>query len=381
MLCIAGGVFAYRVHQNGGGITGIIATTLGQDPETHKSVPTVYCVLFGQSQNLTDTILVAGYNPKTQEASLLSIPRDTYTGNNINKATAYYKINTLYSQSPKKAVEAVSKLTGLDLEYYVKVDTEAWIKLVDAIGGVWFDVPIDMKYDDWEQELHIDLKAGYQLLDGNKAEQVVRFRHNNNGTTYPYEYGMEDIGRMKTQRAVLTALAKQTLKIENVLKLGDIIDIAKDHIETNIDFNLMKNYIPYAVTFNTNNLKTDTLPGAPKLANGVWVYAADKNKTKKVVSELFSLETERNGITVQILNGTGNNDVITEISEILETCGYTITKVGVTSITSKTTIINRTGKEESEARSLRNDIGVGTITSGEDNAGADFTIILGKDYE
>lgn len=88
-----------------------------------------------------------------------------------------------------------------------------------------------------------------------KHEQIVRFRHNNNGTTYPSSYGVQDIGRMKTQRAFLTALAKQTLVPANITKIPEFLDIAKQYVETNIDLNTIKDYVPYAVNFNTDNLK------------------------------------------------------------------------------------------------------------------------------
>lgn len=381
ILCIGAGVFAYRVNKNGGGLSGIIATTLGHDEETYKNLPTIYCVLFGKSQALTDTIMVAGYNPKTQEASLLSIPRDTYTGSSISNASAYYKINARYQSSPEEAVRAISRITGLDLQYYLTVDTEALVELVDAIGGVWFDVPINMKYDDASQDLHINLKAGYQKLDGDKAEQVVRFRHNNNGTTYPSEYGQEDIGRMKTQRAFLTAVAQQTLKVENILKIGEFLDIAKNNVETNLDFNTIKDYIPYMVAFDTANLKTETLPGESRLANGVWIYVANTTQTKKIVEEMFALKTESNGITVQILNGTGDSEKLAALEELLETSGYKIEKTSTTTQTSKTTIINRTEQSEETSQNLKQAIGIGTITAGEDNADVDYTIILGKDFE
>ena len=381
ILCIGAGVFAYRVNKNGGGLSGIIATTLGHDEETYKNLPTIYCVLFGKSQALTDTIMVAGYNPKTQEASLLSIPRDTYTGSSISNASAYYKINARYQSSPEEAVRAISRITGLDLQYYLTVDTEALVELVDAIGGVWFDVPINMKYDDASQDLHINLKAGYQKLDGDKAEQVVRFRHNNNGTTYPSEYGQEDIGRMKTQRAFLTAVAQQTLKVENILKIGEFLDIAKNNVETNLDFNTIKDYMPYMVAFDTANLKTETLPGESRLANGVWIYVANTTQTKKIVEEMFALKTESNGITVQILNGTGDSEKLAALEELLETSGYKIEKTSTTTQTSKTTIINRTEQSEETSQNLKQAIGIGTITAGEDNADVDYTIILGKDFE
>lgn len=118
----------------------------------------------------------------------------------------------------KKTLEAVNKLTGLNVQYYLNIDTEALRKVVDSIGGVYFDVPIDMDYDDPSQNLYIHLKAGYQLLDGDKAEQVLRFRHNNNGTSYPTSYGDNDLGRMKTQRAFIEAVIKKTCNTNNFNK-------------------------------------------------------------------------------------------------------------------------------------------------------------------
>ena len=154
-------------------------------------------------------------------------------------------------------------------------------------GGITFDVPIDMKYDSASLKLHIDLKAGVQKLDGNKAEQVVRFRHNNDGTTYPAEYGMEDEGRMRTQRAFLTTLAKETLKVENIFKINQFIDIANKYVETNLDFDTIKDYVPYIVEFNMQELKTAQLPGASDQANELWFYFADEIKSQEIIDSLF----------------------------------------------------------------------------------------------
>ena len=123
-----------------------------------------------------------------------------------------------------KLLKDVSELTGINVENYVAVDTSGFKELVDTIGGVTFNVPMDMKYDSYSQGLHIDLKAGEQKLDGDKAEQLVRFRHNNDGTTYPASYGLEDEGRMKTQQAFLTELAKQTLTVGNIPKIIDMMN-------------------------------------------------------------------------------------------------------------------------------------------------------------
>lgn len=182
IILIAGSVFAYKVCKNGGGMSGMLATVVGHDENTKKNLGEFKCLILGistdqENVDLTDTIMVASYNPNTQKATLLSIPRDTYTGKTPAKATAYEKINALYSRKhrPDETLEAVNEITGLDIKYYVVVKTEALIKLVDVIGGITFDVPIDMNYDDTSQNLHIHLKAGEQKLDGDKAEQLVRF--------------------------------------------------------------------------------------------------------------------------------------------------------------------------------------------------------------
>ena len=86
LLVTVGGIFAYKVHKNGGGLKGLLATAVGHDQETVKTLPKIYAVLLGQSQNLTDTIMVAEYDPQKQQASILSIPRDTFIGNNKNSS-------------------------------------------------------------------------------------------------------------------------------------------------------------------------------------------------------------------------------------------------------------------------------------------------------
>ena len=347
LLLAGGGFFGYRVYKNGGGLSGMLATVVGHDENTKKNLGEFKILLLGISTDqegvdLTDTIIVASYNPNTQKATLLSIPRDTYTGKNPANATAYEKINAMYSRKhrPDETLKAVNDITGLNIEYYAVVKTEALIELVDVIGGITFNVPIDMDYDDPTQDLHIHLKAGEQMLDGDKAEQVVRFRHNNDWTSYPEEYGDNDIGRMRTQREFILQVLKQTAKPENIFKLGGILDVAKKNIITNIDFDAVKNYIPYLVEFNTDNLLTDSLPGVStnKNSTGVWVFIYNKTETQKMVEKLFfnrdieiTEETDNNtiyentganaantttstsstfskeNIKIEILNGSGEN--------------------------------------------------------------------------
>ena len=413
ILLVAGGSFAYKVHKNGGGLSGMLATVVGHDENTKKNLGEFRCLILGISTDqegvdLTDTIMVASYNPNTQKATLLSIPRDTYTGKNPAKATAYEKINALYSRKhrPDETLDAVNEITGLNIEYYAVIKTEALIKLVDVIGGVTFDVPIDMDYDDTSQDLHIHLKAGEQLLDGDKAEQLVRFRHNNNGTSYPEEYGDNDTGRMRTQREFIMQVMKQTLKTENIFKLGEILDVAKEYVITNIDFNAAKDYIPYAVEFNTDNLLTDTLPGTNSNKNeaGTWVFIVDKKATEEMIQELFfdrditeDLETEgenstsnttsatsvsKKDIKIEVLNGSGESNKLQKAVKQLEGAGYNVSRTGSTNATSKTAIVNKKEVKDIILKNIKDTLGVGTISDSQSSSSkTDVTIIIGKDYE
>ena len=394
LLLVLGGIFAYKVHKNGGGLKGILATAIGHDQETIKTLPKIYCVLLGQSQNLTDTIMVAEYDPQKQQASILSIPRDTFIGDNKATASTSEKINAVYQYGADKLLKEINELTGLDIKYYVKVDTEAFKALVDAIGGVTFDVPIDMKYTDKKQNLYINLKAGVQKLDGDKAEQLVRFRHNSDGTTYPYEYGIEDIGRMKTQRNFLKALAKQTLKIENIFKINEFMDIAKKYVETNLDFDTIKDYIPYIVEFNSDNLRTEHLPGKSEVCNGWWMYTANEKEMKKLIDEMFinpklqddeidtsSVDTtgiDKTKIKIEILNGSGSSVKLEKIENRLEKAGYTNVTIGETSTIDNSIIINRGDVEKLVIEELK--LLVQTqVTSNGEKSDVNITIILGKD--
>lgn len=409
ILLIAGGVFAYKVYLNGGGMSGMLATVVGHDQNTKKNLGEFKVLILGISTDqeevdLTDTIMVASYNPNTQKATLLSIPRDTYIGTNLSKATAYEKINSLYNRKhrPNETLEAVNKITGLEIQYYIVVKTEALIKLVDVIGGLKFNVPINMDYDDTSQNLHIHLKAGEQTLDGDKAEQLVRFRHNNNGTTYPEEYGDNDVGRMRTQREFIMQVLKQTLKPENIFKIGEILDIANECLITNIDINVAKDYVPYAVEFNTENIITGTLPGVNSNNNTskTWVFLYDKKQTETLVQELFydrdiveveagneenssteSTNNEETNIKIEVLNGSGNSNTLQDVVDKLKNEGYQVTRTGNTNTTAKTAIVNKKSVKDTILKEIKTTLETGAISSSESSSSkVDITIVIGKDY-
>ena len=286
VLAILGALFAKRVHDLNGNW---IAALLGHNKNTLQKLDRLYVLAMGESTGMSDTIIVCSYDPKTQDAAMLSIPRDTFIGDSKQNASAYDKINSRYNggQTPENTLKEVNELTGLNIEHYVIIDTEALVELVDTIGGVEFNVPMDMKYNDNKQDLHIDLKEGWQTLNGDQVEQLVRFRHNADGTTYSSEYGIEDFGRMKTQRQVIMAIAKQTIQLKNVKEIGNILDITEKYVKTNIDFNILKDYVPYAIEMNMDNLKAEQLPGEAKYLNGISFFLADEEETSAMINELF----------------------------------------------------------------------------------------------
>ena len=397
------------------------ATALGIDPEKLKTIGRINVLVLGESgvgdgYKLTDSIMLVSYNPQTQQASILSIPRDTYVGKrDKNSASAQYlmsyKMNSMYrnGENIEETVERVSDLTGVDIDNYILVDTDAIIQIVDAIGGVTFNVPIDMDYDDPTQDLHIHLTAGEQLIDGPKAEQLLRFRHNNDYTTYPEEYGDNDLGRMRTQREFVKETLKQLIRFENVTKFFDVFNIVFDNIKTDLKMETAKYYIPYAFNFDMDNIKTDTVPGASEMCNGVSIYVANKKQTAEVVEKLFTdiipeettdalestntiveeeisntttnqTSTKENSIKVEILNGTGSDTILEDVKAKLTKEGYTVTKSGNTSSTSTSLIINRTMQSKTIESELKDILGITRVNNSSNNSNVDFTIIIGKDY-
>lgn len=236
---------------------------------------------------------------------MLSIPRDTFIGKSKSKATGYDKINAVYSNGgPEASVKEVEELTGMDIEYYVVVNNNVVIELVNSIGGVQFDVPIDMDYDDKTQNLHIHLEAGLQTIDGEHAEQLLRFRHNNDGTSYPSEYGDNDYGRMKTQRDFMVEVAKQTLKLKNITRIRTIMTTIFQNVETNLTLDEICKYVPYAVNFDTANISSNQIAGESQKCNNLWFFVCDEEETEEIVKKMTNYLDGVDTITEENLNTT-----------------------------------------------------------------------------
>ncbi len=209
------------------------------------------------SSGSTDTIMLASYDVANQTASLMSIPRDTM----VNVSWDIKKINSVYSASEAKGggienlKKQVSYLTGVMPDFYVIVQWEAVGEIVEALGGVYFDVPFDMNYDDPYQDLHIHQEKGYRLLDGEDAMEVVRWRQNSDGTNYG------DTTRVEVQQAFLMALAEQCLKLGNWTKVSAFAKIFAENVETDLPLTNILWFAQQAMGLDTENLHVMTIPG------------------------------------------------------------------------------------------------------------------------
>ena len=243
------------------------------------------CLLAGtdDGNGCADTLMFGVFDTVNKTASLVSIPRDTL----VNVKGKDYKINAVYAYHGIEGVcDAVSAMMAVPVDFYVKVELEAFSSIVDEIGGVWFTVPQDMDYDDPTQNLHIHLKEGYQLLDGKIALDLMRFRKG---------YSNQDLGRVQTQRNFLVAMVKQTISLSNVTKVTSLIKILNKYVDSNMPLNNMIYFATEAIGMDLNTaLSSSTLPGE-------WVYPHMELKNEEVLSIVNSLGIYENPVPMEAL--------------------------------------------------------------------------------
>ncbi|WP_223067001.1 LCP family protein [Paenibacillus caui] len=171
----------------------------------------------------SDTMLVASIDPVKKKGYLFSIMRDTYVEIPEHGSE---RINTAITHGPNTAMKAVSDLLGIPIQYYVYTDFQGFIALVDAVGGVDFEVEKDMHYTSAadNHEYDIDLKKGMQHLDGKTALQYVRFRHD----------AMSDFARTDRQRKFLSAISDKLKSTTSIMNLPGILEKVNPYIDTNL---------------------------------------------------------------------------------------------------------------------------------------------------
>lgn len=228
----------------------------------------------------TDTIIVAHLDVNTHETALLSIPRDSVVP---NPQGGIMKINDVYQGGKEKGMEKLAKrlsyMLGFQMDGFVLVDLDAFEAVVDLVGGVDFDVPMDMYYTDPTQDLYINLKKGMQHLDGDKAEQLVRYRKGYDG---------QDITRTHVQQDFLRALAKQCLVTASISKVQEYADLFATYVLTDLSVGNMVYFGQELLKCDFDEMQTYTVGGKAVMINGLSYYPLYLGSVLKIVNESFN---------------------------------------------------------------------------------------------
>lgn len=302
------------------GIFWIKTALLSDNKNSEKTLEPLTVLILGEFVGNADTMMVLKYDTQLKKINILSIPRDTFIGDDIKTATPRNKINAIYAIYPprvkrivdfvnkitmrnhrgpnvKRVLKIVNNITGLDIRYYILINTTGLIKMVNSIGGIDFNVPMTIDLDGTH------LEAGFQKLTGEQVSQLSRFRHNEDGSTYPEAYGIQDFGRMHTQRDLMKAFAQQIIQFKNIAKINQVVDTFRENVNTNLDFNALKEYLPSLIQMNMQQIRLAQLPGSPNATDnmhGFWFFITDPQKTKVLVDELFKAKPSQGDISIPV---------------------------------------------------------------------------------
>ena len=229
----------------------------------------------GETNFNTDSIILAGINPQTKRISLLSIPRDTRI---LLPGHGYVKINSVCALTDMQTLQAcLTDLTGEPISGYIQTNFQGFKHIIDTLGGVTVNVEKDMYYETGDQQDgYINLHKGLQRLDGEKALEYARFRHDS----------LSDISRTARQQVILKSLAKELFQLSTVPKLPALIPQLFQVVRTNLSVRDLYTLAKVAVGFNSSNVISQTLPGEFLDLNGVSYWQVDPNGTRTVVSQL-----------------------------------------------------------------------------------------------
>ena len=227
----------------------------------------------------SDTLMIASIDPKTNQASLLSVPRDTRVK---IKGHGFDKVNAAYAYGKERlSQETVENLLGVNVDHYIIINTKSFKKIIDAVGGIDIDVPKRMHYEDpWDDDggLIIDFHPGMQHMDGAKAVTYVRYRD---------EEG--DLGRIRRQQDFVRAFMEKLVSPTIIPKLPAVIKEVMDSIETDLSVRQLLEFAGTLKESKHNGLKTDMVPGKPLYIEGVSYWIPDLNKLRLTVADTLGV--------------------------------------------------------------------------------------------
>jgi polyisoprenyl-teichoic acid--peptidoglycan teichoic acid transferase len=345
-----------------------------------KYLAQVNSTLNGQS----DAILLVRFDPNHKRITALSVPRDSRV--HIPEI-GYGKINSAnYVGGASLSAQTVSQTLGnVEIDRYFRVNVDGFGKLIDALGGVDIYVPKRMKYQDDSQHLYINLNPGQQHLDGNKAIQYMRFRHDHLG----------DIGRVQRQQTLIRSLIEQKLNLATVSRLPEILTVLKENIDTNLSVEEMLALAAFAAKTDRKDARMLMAPGRFSTPDeypvSYWILN-EKNLLRLMVAHfqvnvppeaLDAVNHSPGYLRVAVQDSISNPEGVKVAKDTLVKAGYGEvfpTDEPWAKPLAKTKIIAQQGDLES-AEQVRNALGIGEVVlESTGSLDSDVTVRLGKDW-
>ncbi|MDF3000075.1 MAG: LytR family transcriptional regulator [Bacillota bacterium] len=239
----------------------------------------VNVLLLGINGGLTDTIMLASFDTDAKHVDLISVPRDTYYHREGYNSEGENKINAAYRKDPVNTAKAVSEvLLGMPINYYVVVDYDGVAKIVDSMGGVPMDIKFDMKYSDPYDKppLNINIKKGYQVLDGKTSVLFLRYRKG---------YLEGDIGRVKAQQEFMKSAFKQSIGLD----LPKIAKTVFENVKSDINLGTATKLAKNAMGISAEDIETYMIPATP-LPDPPFYVIPNAEGIADMINEIYSIE-------------------------------------------------------------------------------------------
>jgi LCP family protein required for cell wall assembly len=331
----------------------------------------------------SDTMLLVRLDPTDHTISILSIPRDTqvempgYGVTKINHANAM--------GGARMAADVIrANFNNIEIDRYVRVNTEAFRQLVDLVGGVEVLVPHDMQYTDLTQGLEIDLRQGLQVLNGDQAEQFVRFRND----------GYGDIGRVQRQQQLIRALRDRLTSPSFLPRVPQAIDLLDDYIDTNLTVEEILSLVDFGLDLESDNFRMVMLPGRfsqpEEFLASYWLM--DFSERDLVLANYFDVRspnmartprmTSVRDLRIAVQNASGEPQIATQVLNYLYDQGFDDVYVVQDWPTrqAQTQIIVQRGDYQG-ATSLGTVLGMGKVVAASTgDLESDLTIRVGADW-
>ena len=232
-------------------------------PDRQQDIYTILLVGNDDGNGNTDTIVVGRLDTVNHTMDFVSIPRDTL----VNLDWNVRKINAVYAGTANSGGVAIDglktqirNLIGFNVDCYAVIDLDVFVDTVDLMGGVWFDVPQAMHYEDPGQNLYIHIDAGYQCLNGEQAMGVVRYRSG---------YANGDLGRIEMQQQFLKAVASQFISLGNIPNISQVVSLLAKNMDTDLSAANIAFFLRQALLCDSENINFHTMPNTPDMVYGL----------------------------------------------------------------------------------------------------------------